>query len=62
MAVIQMRRISRNEKAVRGSMRVNGRDIATLENADYLSVTCPDAAGFGFTEVQSRNTAKVVSW
>ena len=36
MAVIQMRRISRNEKAVRGSMRVNGRDIATLENADYI--------------------------
>ena len=36
MAVIQMRRISRNEKEVRGSMRVNGRDIATLENADYI--------------------------
>ena len=36
MAVIQMRRISRNEKAVRGSMRVKGRDIATLENADYI--------------------------
>ena len=36
MAVIRMRRISRNEKAVRGSMRVNGRDIATLENADYI--------------------------
>ena len=36
MAVIQMRRISRNEKTVRGSMRVNGRDIATLENADYI--------------------------
>ena len=33
-----MRRISRNEKAVRGSMRVNGRDIATLENADYSNV------------------------
>lgn len=31
-----MRRINRNEKAVRGSMRVNGRDIATLENADYI--------------------------
>ena len=31
-----MRRISRNGKAVRGSMRVNGRDIATLENADYI--------------------------
>ena len=36
MAVIQMRRISRNGKAVRGSMRVNGRDIATLENVDYI--------------------------
>ena len=36
MAEIQMRRISRNEKAVRGSMRVNGQDIATLENADYI--------------------------
>ena len=36
MAVIQMRRISRNGKAVRGKMRVNGRDIATLENADYI--------------------------
>ena len=36
MAVIQMRRISRNGKAVRGSMRVKGRDIATLENADYI--------------------------
>ena len=36
MAVIQMRRLSRNENAVRGSMRVNGRDIATLENADYI--------------------------
>jgi len=36
MAVIQMRRISRNRKAVHGSMRVNGRDIATLENADYI--------------------------
>ncbi|MBR3407794.1 MAG: hypothetical protein IKG86_03000 [Paludibacteraceae bacterium] len=36
MAAIQMRRISREGKAVRGSMRVNGRDIATLENADYI--------------------------
>ena len=36
MAVIQMRRISREGKAVRGKMRVNGRDIATLENADYI--------------------------
>ena len=31
-----MRRISREGNAVRGSMRVNGRDIATLENADYI--------------------------
>ena len=31
-----MRRISRESKAVRGFMRVNGRDIATLENADYI--------------------------
>ena len=29
-------RISREGKAVRGIMRVNGRDIATLENADYI--------------------------
>ena len=36
MAVIQMRRISRNGKAIYGIMRVNGRDIATLENADYI--------------------------
>ena len=36
MAAIQMRRISREGKAVRGMMRVNGRDIATLENADYI--------------------------
>ena len=36
MAAIQMRRISREGKAVRGIMRVNGRDIATLENADYI--------------------------
>jgi len=36
MAVIQMRRFSRNGKAVRGKMCVNGRDIATLENADYI--------------------------
>jgi len=36
MATIRLTRISRNEKAVHGSMRVNGRDIATLENADYI--------------------------
>ena len=36
MAVIQMRRISREGKAVRGTMRVGERDIETLENADYI--------------------------
>ena len=36
MATIHLTRISREGKAVRGSMRVNGRDIATLENADYI--------------------------
>ena len=36
MATIPLIRTSRNNKAVRGSMRVNGRDIATLENADYI--------------------------
>ena len=36
MATIHLTRISREGKAVRGKMRVNGRDIATLENADYI--------------------------
>ena len=36
MATILLTRISREGKAVRGKMRVNGRDIATLENADYI--------------------------
>lgn len=36
MATILLTRISREDKAVRGKMRVNGRDIATLENADYI--------------------------
>ena len=36
MAIIRLTRISREGKAVRGMMRVNGRDIATLENADYI--------------------------
>ncbi len=36
MVTIRLTRISRKDKAVRGSMRVNGRDIATLENADYI--------------------------
>ena len=35
-ATIRLTRISREGKAVRGKMRVNGRDIATLENADYI--------------------------
>ena len=36
MATIRLTRISREGKAVRGNMRMNGRDIATLENADYI--------------------------
>jgi len=36
METIRLTRISREGKAVRGNMRVNGRDIATLENADYI--------------------------
>ena len=36
METIRLTRISREDKAVRGKMRVNGRDIATLENADYI--------------------------
>ena len=36
MATILLTRISREGKAVRGKMRVSGRDIATLENADYI--------------------------
>lgn len=36
MGTIRLTRISREGKAVRGKMRVNGRDIATLENADYI--------------------------
>ena len=36
MATIHLKRVSREGKAVRGIMRVNGRDIATLENADYI--------------------------
>ena len=36
MATIHLKRVSQEGKAVRGSMRVNGRDIATLENADYI--------------------------
>ena len=36
MATIRLTRISREGKAAHGIMRVNGRDIATLENADYI--------------------------
>ena len=36
METIHLTRISREGKAVRGNMRMNGRDIATLENADYI--------------------------
>ena len=36
MGTIHLKRVSRAGKAVRGKMRVNGRDIATLENADYI--------------------------
>ena len=36
MVTIRLKRVSRKGKAVRGMMRVNGRDIATLENADYI--------------------------
>jgi hypothetical protein len=36
MEIIRLTRISREGKAVCGIMRVNGRDIETLENADYI--------------------------
>jgi len=36
METIRLTRISREGKAVRGIMRVDGREIATLENADYI--------------------------
>jgi len=36
MEIIRLTRISREGKAVCGIMRVNGRDIATLENAEYI--------------------------
>ena len=36
MTSIHLIRSSKDGKAVRGNMRVNGRDIATLENADYI--------------------------
>lgn len=36
MATIHLTRISRDGKAVRGIMRAEGQEIATLENADYI--------------------------
>ena len=36
MATIRLTRISREGKAVRGRLRFEGQEIATLENADYI--------------------------
>ena len=36
MGIIHLTRTSRKDKAVHGTMRVGGRDIETLENADYI--------------------------
>jgi len=36
MATIHLTRISRDGKAVRGCLRSEGREIDTLENADYI--------------------------
>ena len=36
MATIRLTRISRDGKAVRGCLRIEGQEIATLENADYI--------------------------
>ena len=36
MATIHLTRISREGKAVRGCLRMEGQEIATLENADYI--------------------------
>ena len=36
MATIRLTRISREGKAVRGIMRAEGQEYATLENADYI--------------------------
>ena len=36
MQIIRLIRKSKEGKAVRGLMRVNGQEIATLENADYI--------------------------
>ena len=36
MATIHLTRTSRDGKAVHGLMRVNGQEVATLENEDYI--------------------------
>ena len=36
MQIIHLTRIRRDGKAVRGCLRVNGQEVATLENADYI--------------------------
>ena len=36
MEIIRLTRISKNGKAVRGCLRFEGQEIATLENADYI--------------------------
>lgn len=36
MEIIRLARISREGKAVRGCLRFEGQEIATLENADYI--------------------------
>ena len=36
MATIRLTRTSKNGKAVRGCLRFEGQEIATLENADYI--------------------------
>ena len=36
MTIIRLTRIRRDGKAVHGLMRVNGQEIATLENEDYI--------------------------
>lgn len=36
MQIIRLTRIRRDDKAVRGVMRVDGREIATIENEEYI--------------------------
>ena len=36
MTIIRLIRKSKDGKAVRGLMRVNGQEVATLENTDYI--------------------------